>query len=332
MKMPFLEDWSVTAPGMLWGVPEGADAMALIHLAHEMRAGRFISPLMITGWRGWPLRWRCLGLILKPCLNFRPGIACPMTAYRRGVCSRASVCIALLNWRLLGKKPRIVLTTINAWLQKVPPRTMFSGASLKLKAGDTISAAELTRFFVANAYHRADTVRESGEFAIRGGIVDVSPPGATEPVRIDFFDTEIETIRHFDPETQRSTGKADRLALHPVSEFILNDETISAFRGRYLEQFGAEASRDPLYLSVSEGRHHPGMEHMLPLFHDQLDHLSDYTGAAPVIMADEIEAAARHRLGQITDFHAARTEAMEISHDQDSSSIWRPFPRCALSG
>ena len=100
--------------------------------------------------------------------------------------------------------------------------------------------------------------------------------------------------------------------------------------GRYLEQFGAAASRDPLYVSVSEGRHHPGMEHMLPLFHARLDHLSDFTSDAPVLMAAEVDAAARHRLGQINDFHAARIEAMENAADQDSGSIWRPLPPDAL--
>ena len=295
-----------------------------------MAAALFILPLMMQVWREWQLHLGILGVGRESILEFPAWDCLPYDRISPGgvLTGKRLHCLAELATH--ADRPRIVLTTINAWLQRTPPRELFAASTLSLRPGDQISAANLTRFFTANAYHRADTVREAGEYAVRGGIVDVFPPGADEPVRIDFFDTEIETIRHFDPETQRSTGQASALSLNPVSEFILDDETISAFRGRYLEQFGAAASRDPLYVSVSEGRHHPGMEHMLPLFHARLDHLSDFTSDAPVLMAAEVDAAARHRLGQINDFHAARIEAMENAADQDSSSIWRPLPPDAL--
>ncbi|MEG9862466.1 MAG: transcription-repair coupling factor [Parvularculales bacterium] len=331
MTMPLLKDWATSSPGMLWGAPEGVDAMALAHLVEE-NGGRAVHvALDDAGLSRMAASVSLLSVDPEAVLEFPAWDCLPYDRISPGgvLTGKRLHCLAELAAR--PDKPRIILTTVNAWLQKTPPRAMFRGASLNLKPGDTISAADLMRFFTANAYHRADTVRETGEFAIRGGIVDVFPPGAGEPVRVDFFDTEIETIRHFDPETQRSTAGADVLALHPVSEFILDEETISAFRGRYLECFGAEASRDPLYLSISEGRHHPGMEHMLPLYHDSLEHLSDYTGpATPVLMADEMEAATRHRFDQINDFHTARIEAMQLATDQEGDSIWRPLPPDAL--
>ena len=330
MKMPFLEDWAVTSPGTLWGVPEGADAMALLHLARSHDGCAVHIAVDDAGLARMAASLQILGVARDSILEFPAWDCLPYDRISPGgvLTGKRLHCLAELATH--ADRARIVLTTINAWLQRTPPRELFAASTLSLKPGDQISAANLTRFFTANAYHRADTVREAGEYAVRGGIVDVFPPGADEPVRIDFFDTEIETIRHFDPETQRSTGQAVGLSLNPVSEFILDAETISAFRGRYLEHFGAAASRDPLYVSVSEGRHHPGMEHMLPLFHARLDHLSDFTGDAPVLMAAEVDAAARHRLGQINDFHAARIEAMENAADQDSSSIWRPLPPDAL--
>ena len=126
------------------------------------------------------------------------------------------------------------------------------------------------------AYLRTDTVRETGEFAVRGGILDVFPPGQTAPARLDFFGDDVETIRSFDPATQRSIGKLESLILRPVAEFMMNDATIAQFRTSYLSLFGAKASRDALYESVSAGRSHPGIEHWLPLFHGDLACLTDY--------------------------------------------------------
>ena len=118
---------------------------------------------------------------------------------------------------------------------------------------------------------RASTVREPGDYAVRGGIIDLYAPGMAEPVRLDFFGDTLETIRSFDPESQRTTDQLRALDLVPVAEFQLTTETIKRFRLGYVEAFGAPAPDDLLYHAVSEGRRHPGMEHWLPLFHDRLD-------------------------------------------------------------
>ena len=171
---------------------------------------------------------------------------------------------------------RIVLTTVNALLQRVPPRAAFAGRSLSAKLGERLDPAELTDYFARNGYLRSDTVGEPGEYAVRGGIVDVFPPGAEQPLRLDFFGDELDSVRSFDPMSQRTTGKLDGMSLKPVSEVVLDEESITRFRGGYLATFGAVRGEDPLYEAVTAGRLHPGMEHWLPLFHETMETLFDY--------------------------------------------------------
>src|SRR5437660_284629 len=146
--------------------------------------------------------------------------------------------------------------------------------------------------------------RDPGEYAVRGGIVDLFPPGMDLPVRLDFFGDTLESIRSFDPETQRTAFQMRALDLVPVSELQLTTETIRRFRQGYVALFGAADRDDMLYETVSEGRRHPGMEHWLPLFHDKLDTLFDYIPASPIILEPLAEDAATERLTQIKDYYA----------------------------
>src|SRR5439155_56365 len=138
-------------------------------------------------------------------------------------------------------KPLVVLTTINALVQRVPPRRLFDGRVLSLGPGGRVPLDRLQSFFRNNGYTRTDTVREPGEFAVRGGIVDLYPAGAAQPIRLDFFGDTLESLRSFDPLTQRSTGTLDKWVLRPVSEVLLDDAAIHRFRSRYREQFGGRA-------------------------------------------------------------------------------------------
>ncbi len=205
-----------------------------------------------------------------------------------------------------SQRPRVVLTTVNALLQRVPPRSAFRGASLDLRVNSDLVPEQLARFLEANGYGRASTVMEPGEYAMRGGIVDVFPAGETEPVRIDLFGDTIESIRTFDPTTQRSLTKRERLTLRPVSEVPLDKGAITRFRTAWRELFGQPAASDPLYLSVSEGRRHPGMEHWAPLFHDGMETLLDYLPGASVSLDFQAEDALTARLEMIADHYAAR--------------------------
>ncbi len=138
----------------------------------------------------------------------------------------------------------------------------------------------ITQWLELNGFNRAATVREAGDYAVRGGILDLFAPGMDEPVRLDFFGDTLESIRTFDPETQRSITELRALDLVPVSEFQLTSDTIRLFRTGYVAAFGAAAPDDVLYEAVSEGRRYAGMEHWLPLFHKQMETLFDYLGGA----------------------------------------------------
>jgi len=168
----------------------------------------------------------------------------------------------------------VVVTTVNAALQRVPPRAAIAEAQFYARVGNTVDHEKLVAFLTRNGYVRASTVREPGDFALRGGIVDLWPPGTDEPLRLDFFGSTLDAVRRFDAETQLSTDQVSQIELLPASEVPLDAETISRFRAGYVAQFGPAAG-DPLYESVSAGRKHQGMEHWLPLFYPTLETLFD---------------------------------------------------------
>src|SRR6202049_3225134 len=198
-----------------------------------------------------------------------------------------------------------VLPTVTALVQRVPLRRLFDGRVLTLRTGGRVGLDRLQSFFRDNGYIPPDRVRESGEFAIRGGIVDLFPAGAAEPLRLDFFGDTLESVRTFDPLTQRSTGKLDEAALRPVSEVLLDDDAVRRFRLRYREQFGATGTDDPLYESVSAGRRYPGMEHWLPLYYERLETLFDYLPGAGISLDYPADGVRGHRFEAIADSYAA---------------------------
>ncbi|NWG46648.1 MAG: transcription-repair coupling factor [Alphaproteobacteria bacterium] len=219
--------------------------------------------------------------------------------------------LARLALRKEGEGPLLVIATVNGLVQRVPERTLVSRSALAAHVGNRIALEEITRYLAENGFSRSGIVTEPGDFAVRGGVVDLFPPGAESPVRLDFFGDTLEAIRSFDPETQRSTRTLDALSLSAVSEVRLDEAAVQRFRRGYVAAFGAVTDDDPLYEAVSAGRKHPGMEHWLPLFHERLETLFDYVGAAPLsfdaLSADAHEA----RLEAIADFHKARIEAGE---------------------
>src|SRR5215213_5830973 len=224
--------------------------------------------------------------------------------------------------RLKGRDRRgIVLTTVNAALQRVPPRDLIATQALSAAPGNVLAMDGVTKWLELNGYNRTSTVREPGDYAVRGGIIDLHPPGIGDPVRLDFFGDTLESIRSFDAETQRSSDTLRRLDLVPVSEFQLTSETIRRFRTGYVETFGT-APNDPLYEAVSEGRRHPGMEHWLPLFHGKLDTLFDYVPGAAVVLEPLAEDAAHERFAQIADYYQARREALDADR---AGTIYKPL-------
>ncbi len=207
-------------------------------------------------------------------------------------------------------RPLIVLTTVNAMLQRVPPRDFLVGSKQRLNPGGVTPMASLIERLESLGYGRAGTVTDPGQYAVRGGILDVFPPGA-KPVRLDFFGDTLEQVRAFDPETQRTQGRLEAVTLLPMSEVALTPETRRSFRARYVEQFGSVTSDDPLYESVSAGYHYQGMEHWLPLFHDRLETLLDYLPDARVTLDPLVDDARARRLEQIKDHFEARQQGLE---------------------
>ncbi len=226
-------------------------------------------------------------------------------------------------------RPLLVVTTVNAALQKVPPRLAFRNATFRAKVGDRINTAELQRFLAQNGYIRTQTVREPGEYAIRGGIIDLFPPGTAEPLRLDLFGDDLDGIRSFDPMTQLTTEKRDSFALKPMSEVFLDEMSVQRFRTGYRELFGAVTGDDPLYEAVSAGRKQAGMEHWLPLFHPGLETLFDYLPDAVVSLDANAEEARDDRLEQIRDFHEARRSFQE-AEKLSGAPVYKPVPTALM--
>ncbi|MES2174065.1 MAG: transcription-repair coupling factor [Pseudomonadota bacterium] len=231
---------------------------------------------------------------------------------------RASPSLRAASARLAGlyalqakpKGPQLVLTTLAAMTQRTLTPFRVRQLVAKLAPKERIAIQALAAMLQANGYVRTDTVHDRGEFAIRGGIVDLFPGGEDMPLRLDFFGDEIETVRRFDPSDQRTIENVDGFTLLPASEALLDEETIKRFRGRYRETFGATATGDPLYQAVSDGRRLAGMEHWLPLFEEKLVPLADHLGEDAVLIRDPgVAGAAESRFESIRDYHANRIQA-----------------------
>ncbi len=214
--------------------------------------------------------------------------------------------------RLQGKLkgPQLLLTTANAVTQRVLTPFRVRQLVARLAPGERIGRDKLAMLLQANGYVRTDTVHDQGEYAVRGGIVDLYPSGEEHALRLDFFGDEIESVRTFDAQDQRTTGRIDGFVLLPASEALLDEESIKRFRGRYRETFGATATGDPLYQAVSEGRRMAGMEHWLPLFEDKMATLFDHLGEDDVVVRDTgVAAAAESRFESVADYYENRQRA-----------------------
>ena len=304
----------------VWGVPEGWDAFLLaqrrrefagpiLHVTRDdQRMARLAEALAFALPEAEILRfpaWDCL-----PYDRVSPN---PMLVSER---------VATLA-RLLEKPsgPRIVLTTVNALIQRVPPRGTFAGASMDLKVNGQVKPEVLATYLEAHGYVPAGTVMEPGEYAMRGGIIDIFPAGEADPVRLDLFGDTIESIREFDATTQRSAGKRTSFSLRPVSEVPLDKGAVARFRTGWRDLFGQDAAKDPLYLSVSDGRRHPGIEHWVPLFHPTMENLLDYLPDASVSFDHQTDDVLAARLEMIAD-HAQARKAVP----RDGEVPYRPLP------
>ena len=222
------------------------------------------------------------------------------------------------------KKPRVIITSVGAVLQKLPPRSVFLNSSREVAVGNRLDFNDFTHYAVVNGYTRVEQVIEPGEYAVRGDIIDIFPVGTADPLRIDLFDDEVERIRMFDAMSQRTTGEIKSYTFKVMSEVLLNDNTIKSFRANYREAFGAAFKDDEIYEAVSAGRKYLGMENWLPFFYDNsLPTLFDYLPTAKLVLGKNIAEAAHAKAESIADYYQARLEALSVKSAAEID-VYRP--------
>jgi len=222
----------------------------------------------------------------------------------------------------------VVLTTLSAATQRIPARAILKDAAFVANVGQRIDEEALRAFLIRMGFSQSPTVMEPGDYAIRGGIIDIYPPGHAGPVRLDLFGDVLDGARRFDPVTQRTTEKLGGVELAPVSEVILDEAAITRFRQNYRLEFGGAVGDDPLYEAVSAGRKHQGVEHWLPFFHEKLETLFDYLPYAAVILDDQMTPARLARWESIADQYETRRLAMEDKSHLDT--VYKPCPPAQL--
>ena len=298
----------------LVGAPEGFDALAMVDIVKARKGlSMFVArdgsrlSAFADAFAFFAPRTEVLRLPSWDCLPYdRIGPSPGVAAQRMATLSRLA--------DGLDARPRLLLTAVPALLQRVPSRSAVTRAAYSAHVGDAVEIADLEHYFAVNGYARASTVSEHGEFAIRGGVIDVFPPSAEEPVRLDLFGDTLESIRAFDPETQRSTRQLKEVSLRPVSEALLDKEAVARFRSGYREAFGS-AGDDPLYATVSEGGRRAGMEHWLPLFYPRMESLFDDLPDGSLVALDHLAGDARdERLAMIRDAYEARSQTDRRTH------------------
>ena len=167
--------------------------------------------------------------------------------------SAPSACRAWPSFVAQMPKSYVVLTTLSAASQRVPARATVEAAVFRASVHSRVDEQALRAFLVRMGFVQTPTVMEPGDYSIRGGIIDIFPPGLSEPIRLDFFGDTLDGIRQFDPATQRTVKSLETVDLSPVSEVILDEASIRRFRQNYRIEFGAAGTDDPLYEAISAG-------------------------------------------------------------------------------
>ncbi len=199
-------------------------------------------------------------------------------------------------------KRGIVLTATESLLQKLPPVDYVLGHSFNLKTGDLVDIHELRERLTHVGYHLVNQVLTQGEFTIRGGIVDIFAMGTRQPFRLDMFGDEIDTIRYFDPDTQRSTGVAEHILLLPAREIPFTEAGIKTFRNAFRAEFEGDPAKQLVYEETSKGNPTPGIEYYLPLFYDQTATLFEYAPDNTLfILEGDHQTQVQAILAQISD-------------------------------
>ncbi|MEO7073452.1 MAG: transcription-repair coupling factor, partial [Rhodanobacter sp.] len=295
-----------------WTPPNGSARALLIAEAARMHSGLVVAVTRDTQ------RARALESELQvftehlPVLHFPDWETLPYEAFspQPGVVSQR---ISTL-YRLPGIKRGILVVPIATLMQRIAPRSHITGAGLVLDKGQKFDIASEQRRMEAAGYRHVPQVTEPGEFAVRGALVDIFPMGADDPYRVELLDDEVDSIRSFDPETQRSQQQVEHVELLPAHEFPLTDEAAKAFRSALRERFPIDTRRCPLYQDMKEGVTPGGIEYYLPLFFAQTATLFDYLAGDALFVLCEGAAEAADQFWTQT----------EGRYDQRAHDIERP--------
>ena len=217
-------------------------------------------------------------------------------------------------YQLPTVKRGVLVVSAATLMQRIAPRTHITGSGLMLSKGQKLDLAAEQRRLEASGYRHVPQVAEPGDFAVRGALIDIFPMGAAEPYRIELFDDEVESIRSFDPETQRSQHQVEKVELLPAREFPVTDEAAKAFRSHLRERFPIDVRRCPIYQDMKEGVTPGGIEYYLPLFFEQTATLFDYLADDALFVLGEGTAEASEQFWMQT---AER-------YDQRAHDIERP--------
>ncbi|MDB6180011.1 transcription-repair coupling factor [Paracoccus fistulariae] len=307
---------------ILSGAPEGYDA-ALI--AREAARGRPVIHIARDDRRMAAMRAALA--FMAPQLVVLDFPAWETTPYDRVSPSpdlqatRMATLAALAQGRIKGGF--VLLTTLNAVLQRLPARDLVAGASFAAQVGSRVDEAGLRDFLTRMGFVQAPSVTEPGDYAVRGGIIDIYSPGQSGPVRLDLFGDVLDGARRFDPATQRTTEKLSKIELAPMSEIIMDEPSITRFRQNYRAEYGG-GTNDPLYEGVSAGRKMAGMEHWLPWFHERMESLFDYLPDASVVLDDHLGQVIEARREMIREQFQARKAALAAKSRSDT--VYKPVP------
>ncbi|MGE3713972.1 MAG: transcription-repair coupling factor [Alphaproteobacteria bacterium] len=324
MNAPAPTSHNDTVP-RLYGVPAQAEALALAELLKEHPSIIHISEHD----RQMDMLHAALQFFVPaiPLLRFAAWDTMPYdrVSPRASVMAERMTTLSQLANGNIGP-PCIILTTAAAILQKLPPQEMMKKALLTIEKGKDFPQQRFIQYLIHSGYHRVSKAMETGEFAQRGGIIDIIPPGSTQGFRIDWFGDEVESIRSFDPLSQVSDAHTTSITLHPVSEVLLTEDTVQRFRQRYRDLFGAISKEDPLYESISSMQSYAGMEHWLPLFYEKTNTLLHYCPPGTALAWNaETATAMEDRTESILDYYDARKEALGVSKNKSMFSAAAPY-------
>ncbi len=224
-------------------------------------------------------------------------------------------------------QPTIILTSVNAVLRKVLPRSSIQQRFKTIKVGETLNLESILSYLTINGFNRVEIVIDPGDFAVRGGLIDIYAPSMEFPARVDLFGNDVEQIRLFDPESQRTINKVvDLIKIIPANEVCFDDHSINLFRSSYRQTFpSAVVTSDPLYESISQKRKYIGMEHWQALFYESMETLFDYFPDIPITFDHHIDGQLETAWETIEDHYNNRKEIIK-SKAKGGQALYHPLP------